>query len=432
MSRLGPLSASHLVVTATLAALLLFVWPSLATAQLACGGHYIEYLGGPSTATPGFRQHGPPTISEPSGMTAQDRELWDALIFDAYDHPTPSPDAEDAWRSSLSLEERHTFVMDTGDATLFRLCIQAADESYTGQRLDRHTDPDWWRREVQRFTNHRWAGTIEVGTCTGDPPMGWVYVRGGDPGEVDDHVYAYARSWWSHNSHDTIETWVKSEIVFNPEPPARGDNEAFFEDELAHELGHVLGLSHVPPSSGFVMVSGTLSTRPDQESRLAQWAHQVGPGIEYPGFALPDPDPDPDPVQLEVDIVGVPEVAVAGESYELTAQSDAEALVYAWRVDSGTIEPDDAHTVVWTAPETAGVAWIHVDVTREDGATAGQSAYVRVEVPDAEPESEPEPVPALPLLGQLLLALGLAGAGARLLSRRSRVPHRGGRRRRVS
>ena len=35
---------------------------------------------------------------------------------------------------------------------------------------------------------------------------------------------------------------------------------------------------------------------------------------------------------------------------------------------------------------------------------------------------EPEPVPALPLLGQLLLALGLTGAGARLLSRRPRVP----------
>ena len=64
------------------------------------------------------------------------------------------------------------------------------------------------------------------------------------------------------------------------------------------------------------------------------------------------------------------------------------------------------------------MAWIHVDVTREDGATAGQSAYVRVEVP----EPEPEPVPALPLLGHLLLALGLTGAGARLLSRRPRVP----------
>ena len=121
---------------------------------------------------------------------------------------------------------------------------------------------------------------------------------------------------------------------------------------------------------------------------------------------------------FEVDIVGVPEVAVAGESYELTAQSDEDSLVYAWRVDSGAIEPDDVQMVVWTAPETAGVAWIHVDVTREDDVTAGHSAYVRVEVP----EPEPEPVPALPLLGQLLLALGLAGAGAMRLVRAARRP----------
>ena len=37
-------------------------------------------------------------------------------------------------------------------------------------------------------------------------------------------------------------------------------------------------------------------------------------------------------------------------------------------------------------------------------------------------DNDVTPVPALPLLGQLLLALGLAGAGARLLSRRPRVP----------
>ena len=137
-----------------------------------------------------------------------------------------------------------------------------------------------------------------------------------------------------------------------------------------------------------------------------------------PASATPVPELEP----FEVDILGVPDVAVAGESYELTAQSDAEeALVYAWRVAyGGTIEPDDAQMVVWTAPETAVVAWIRVDATREeDGATAGQSAYVRVELPDPD---DPEPVPALPLLGHLLLALGLTGAGARLLSRRPRVP----------
>ena len=108
----------------------------------------------------------------------------------------------------------------------------------------------------------------------------------------------------------------------------------------------------------------------------------------------PDPEPEPEPEPLEVAIVGVPDVAVAGESYELTAQSDEESLVYEWSVAGGTIEPDDAQMVVWTAPETASVAWIHVDVTREDGATAGRSDYVRVEVP----EPEPEPVPALPFL----------------------------------
>ena len=117
----------------------------------------------------------------------------------------------------------------------------------------------------------------------------------------------------------------------------------------------------------------------------------------------------PEPEPFEVEIVGVPEVAVTGESYELTVQSDEDSLVYAWRVDGGAIEPDDVQMVVWTAPETAGVAWIHVDVTREDGAKAGQSAYVRVEVP----EPEPEPVPALPLLGQLLLALGVWRAQGR-------------------
>ena len=143
-----------------------------------------------------------------------------------------------------------------------------------------------------------------------------------------------------------------------------------------------------------------------------------------PARATPEPELEP----FEVAIVGVPDVAVAGESYELTAQSDAVSLVYAWRVAwGGTIEPDDAQMVVWTAPETAVVAWIRVDATREeDGATAGQSAYVRVEAPDPDPEPEPEPepvpTPALPLLGQLLLALGLTATGARFLSRRPRVP----------
>ena len=298
--RLGAVSREETPTAAMRSLILSVVLVGFATpafAQAVCGGHYITYIGGLPTATPGFRtyiggpptatprirQHGPPTLSEPSGMTVQDRALWDALIFDAYEHPTPSPDAEDYWRSSIPLEERHTRVMDTGDATSFGLCIQKADESYTGQRLEQY-DSAWWRGEVQRFTNGRWTGTLEVGTCTGDPPAGWVYVREGDPGEVDDDSIAHTVSWFSTNTHGTVETWVKSEIVFHSERKVRNTSEAYFKVTLAHELGHVLGLSHVPPSSGFVMAPGTLSTWPDQESRLAQLAHQVGAGFEYPGF----------------------------------------------------------------------------------------------------------------------------------------------------
>ena len=252
-----PLSSPRLAVMATLAALLLFAVPSLATAQFACGGHYIEHIGGlpPRATFPGFDQHGLPTVPTPAEMTAQDRELWDAPIFDAYEHPTPDLSAKDSWPESLPLEERHTEVMGRGDAISFRLCIQSLDESYTGQRLDRYANQGWWREQVQRFTNHQWAGTIDVGTCTGEPsglPNGWVYVREGDPGEVDDDALAHARSWRRFNPHGTSETWLRSEIVFHSEQKVRDATENSFEGVLAHELGHVLGLSHVPQNSGFV------------------------------------------------------------------------------------------------------------------------------------------------------------------------------------
>ena len=57
---------------APLAALLLLALPSLAWAQLACGGHYIDYIGAPlpRAAFPGIDQHGPPTVPTPPEMTA--------------------------------------------------------------------------------------------------------------------------------------------------------------------------------------------------------------------------------------------------------------------------------------------------------------------------------------------------------------------------
>ena len=107
-----------------------------------------------------------------------------------------------------------------------------------------------------------------------------------------------------------------------------------------------------------------------------------------PASATPEPEREP----FEVAIVGVPEVAVAGASYELTAQSDAEeALVYAWRVaygEGGSVEPTDTQTVVWTAPSGVNVAWIRVDATRGGGWRDGRAVGVR---PRGRARSRPVP-----------------------------------------
>ena len=95
-------------------------------------------------------------------------------------------------------------------------------------------------------------------------------------------------------------------------------------------------------------------------------------------------------------------------------------------------EGDDGDWIVWPHPGTDTSTTI-------SGLTADPAAYqVQVRADNDELQSEwsppgrirttppppppPEPVPALPLLGHLLLALGLTAAGARVMHRRPRVP----------
>ena len=61
---------------------------------------------------------------------------------------------------------------------------------------------------------------------------------------------------------------------------------------------------------------------------------------------------------------------------------------------------------------------VQVRATNDEGdGPWSASGRIRTTPPPPPPPPEPEPVPALPLLGQLLLALGLAGAGAMRLAR---------------
>ena len=125
------------------------------------------------------------------------------------------------------------------------------------------------------------------------------------------------------------------------------------------------------------------------------------------------------------------------------AGTNVGAPVTATDADSGdtltyTLDGTDAASfdIVSTSGQiqtTTGVTYDYetkssyaVIVKADDGNGGSDTIMVTITVTDVDesplPGPGPEPVPALPLLGHLLLALGLTGAGARLLSRRPRVP----------
>ena len=87
-------------------------------------------------------------------------------------------------------------------------------------------------------------------------------------------------------------------------------------------------------------------------------------------------------------------------------------------------------TITFAEGETAGTATITVtdDAEDDDGETIVIDAASTTPALTAAPltltieDNDVTPVPALPLIGQLLLALGLTGAGARVMRRRPRVP----------
>ena len=223
-------------------------------------------------------------------MTAYDRELWDAIVYDAYDRPTPDPMS--SGMKGLPLGERRTLVIDDRTVPTIEICIQSSDESYTGERLSAYADEAWWERNILRFTNLDWRGSIDIASCSDDPGNGWVNVREGTLEEFDkfsDRTLAFASSWRTDDAHGVWGgdgNWYRSQIVWHPDK-VHETTDAFFEKTLAHELGHVLGFLHAPPGSGFAMVSGEQTTWPDKERYLAQWAYYIGPNVPYPGFVRP-------------------------------------------------------------------------------------------------------------------------------------------------
>ena len=93
-----------------------------------CGGHSIEWAGGPPRAFSALADGSSSAlaIEQPAWLV---RDRWDALVFNAFENPSP--------------EGRLTEVLARGDVSSIRVCMQSPETSEVGQLLEPYSDASW-------------------------------------------------------------------------------------------------------------------------------------------------------------------------------------------------------------------------------------------------------------------------------------------------
>ena len=262
-------------MTFLLAVVLLLSLPAPAAAQFVCGGHFVTG----SAVRMAADADRSALLSQPGWFTVRDRELWDQLVYNAHDNHSTN---------AGPLDRRRTMVVAAGTVPTITVCMESADQSYTGERLAPFANESWWREHIGRWTGMPWRGELQIGRECSSALWRKIEVREARPeDDLDDTTLARA------DTNRFLGRWLRTEILWNPDSLRRVDE---FQAGwgLAHELGHALGMWHVETGTGFVMEARNPRAprpMPAKERELAQLAYEVGPGVRYPGLEDATPVP---------------------------------------------------------------------------------------------------------------------------------------------
>ena len=214
----------------------------------------------------------PPPPPPPRTFTidfAFDAAFWRALIYNAHDEP-----------GNLSERVSRVFDLDNIPDFYIRRSRFGDDQPGCEYRWSRHDIAKMQNaipRLVEQLTGRRYRGQVIQG-CENRDQVGWITIVAATTKELPDLEGLCGRA---RVGADPGRIWFNEE---NQGCTVRG-----FDQVLAHEVGHAMGLRHVPNGYGYQMASaeypphGGFSVK---EQEHARFAYQRGRYARYCRDAL--------------------------------------------------------------------------------------------------------------------------------------------------